>query len=173
MNRAEAFKTLKLDPSADGHMVNSAYWTLVRQAQSRGGTDPQAQYEIERLNEAYQTLSPDGRTPAPIRPPRQTAVAGTGVEFLDGFADWCADQALRTRVRWMNRNPEIALIGGCAIVLTLLALSAGASAFAVLLVVALMCVAIWAPWRRVELPAETPQQQPEQLPEPSRRARRA
>jgi hypothetical protein len=147
MERAQAYKTLRLDQSADGQMVETAYWTLVRQAQGRASRDTDANRDIDALNEAYQTLTPDGRG-KPLASPR-AADAGTGIALLDWFADWCADQALRTRMRWAHRNPEIALIGGAVLVLMLLALGAGASALSVFMVVLVVCAAIWAPWRRV------------------------
>jgi hypothetical protein len=150
MDKAQAFKTLRLDQSADGHMVENAYWTLVRQAQVRAGNDVAAQQDIEALNEAYQVLTPDARG-KPLPSPRAQA-AGTGIALLDWFADWCADQALRTRQRWAQRNPEIALIGGAALALMLIALSEGASALTVFLVVGVICAAIWAPWRRIGPP---------------------
>ncbi|MEX2227236.1 MAG: hypothetical protein WEB52_12395 [Dehalococcoidia bacterium] len=152
MEKAHAFKALRLDQSADGQMVETAYWTLVRQAQHRAAGDPDAHLEIDALNEAYQTLTPDSRG-KPMASTRAQA-AGTGFALLDWFADWCADQALRTRIRWSKRNPEIAFIGGAVIVLMLLALSAGASALNVFLVVGVVCVAIWAPWRRTPPPNE-------------------
>jgi hypothetical protein len=152
MERAQAFKTLRLDQSADGQMVESAYWTIVRQAQHRAARDPDAHMDIDALNDAYQTLTPEGRG-KPMAHARQEA-AGTGIALLDWFADWCADQALRTRQRWSKRNPEIAIIGGAVIVLMLLALSAGASVLNVFLVVGVVCVAIWAPWRRTPPPGD-------------------
>ena len=98
MTKAEAFKALRLDESADVQMVESAYWTLVRQAQGRVGRDPEAEHEIDRLNDAYAKLSPNGRgKPQPQRT-RASVDAGTGVTALDNFADWCAEQALKTRV---------------------------------------------------------------------------
>jgi hypothetical protein len=150
MERAQAFKTLRHDQSADGQMVETAYWTLVRQAQSRATRDTDATLDIDALNDAYATLTPDARG----KPMQRTApqAAGTGVAILDWFADWCADQALRTRMRWANRNPEIALIGGATIVLMLLALGAGASALSVFMVVGVVIAAIWAPWRRTQPP---------------------
>jgi len=155
MDRAQAFKTLRLDQSADGHMVESAYWTLVRQAQGRATRDPDAERDIDALNAAYQTLTPESRhRAAPAAPRIEAGAAGTGIGILDWFADWCADQALRTRMRWSGRNPEIAIIGGAVIVLMLLALSAGASALNVFGVVLLICVAIWAPWRRTNPPQQ-------------------
>lgn len=152
MERAQAYKTLRLDQSADGHMVESAYWTLVRQAQHRATRDPDAHLDIDALNEAYQTLTPDSRG-KPMITSRGEA-SGTGIALLDWFADWCADQALRTRIRWSDRNPEIALIGGAVLVLMLLALGAGASALSVFLVVGVVCAAIWAPWRRIDPPSQ-------------------
>lgn len=152
MERARAFKTLRLDQSADGHMVENAYWTLVRQAQHRAAGDPEAHRDIDALNDAYQTLTPDARGKPMVS--TRTQAAGTGIALLDWFADWCADQALRTRMRWSGRNPEIALIGGAVLVLMLLAIGAGAGAWGVFLCVGVVCAAIWAPWRRAHPPAE-------------------
>lgn len=153
MDRVEAFRTLRLDQSADGRMVDSAYWTLVRQAQTRPGDDV-AMLEIDRLNEAYATLSPDARPQGP--PPRrmQHAAASSGAAFIDSFADWVNDEAQRTRARWPHRNPEIAIIAGAALVLMLLALSAGATVWGVFFCMALVLGAIWAPWRRPAPPSQ-------------------
>jgi hypothetical protein len=148
MNRTDALKTLQVDADADGHAVESAYWTLVRRAQRRADTDRNAWAEIERLNEAYGALAPGGRRKRVQRQP-ETAVPATGFALLDAFADWMSAEALRTRVRWSGRNPEIALIGCAALVLFALALSAGASVAATFAVLGLLIVAIWAPWRRV------------------------
>jgi len=147
MERAEAFRTLRLDPSADGAMVSNAYWGLVRKAQGRAAREPEARVEIERLNQAYQVLAPDARTRAEA--PRPPAPIGSGVPLLDWFADWVSLEAQRTRYRWQGRNPEIAVIGGAAIILMLLALGAGASVAATFIVMAMVLAAIWAPWRRV------------------------
>lgn len=146
MEKVQAYKTLRLDQSADGSMVENAYWTLVRQAQTRAARDPDAHRDIDLLNEAYSSLRPitEGR---PMVSGRSEA-GGSGIALLDWLADWCADQALKTRIRWSSRNPEIALIGGAVVVLMLLALGAGASAMSVFLVVGVVCVAIWSPWRR-------------------------
>ena len=144
MERTEAFKTLRLDSSADGRMVENAYWTLVRQAQRRSNGAETAG-EIDQLNEAYTILSPDARTV--VRPVMQTT-GGSGVAFLDGFADWCAEEALRTRQRWAHRNPEIAVIAGAALVMLLFAVGAGASLPGVFLPMILILGAIWAPWRK-------------------------
>ena len=148
MNRTEALKTLHVDANADGHAVESAYWTLVRRAQRRADTDRSAWTEIEQLNEAYGALSPGGRRKRTQRPAAPPAPAA-GFALVDVFADWVSAEALRTRVRWSGRNPEIALIGGAALVVFALALSAGASVAATFAVLALVLAAIWSPWRRV------------------------
>lgn len=145
MDRTEAFRTLRLDQSADGHMVEAAYWSLVRRAQARAKTDPEDR-EIDRLNAAYAALAPDGRGPAQ---PVQQRAQGTGIDFLDWIADWFARQALLTRERWSGRNPEIAVIGGSVLVLMVLALGEGATAAGVFLCAGIISLAIWAPWRRV------------------------
>jgi hypothetical protein len=146
MDRAQALKTLRLDSSADGRTVESQYWNLVRQAQERAGRDPESQAEIDRLNAAYGALAPDARTRA-VRPP-QAVAPSSGAQWLDWFADWVAAEALRTRERWGGRNPEIALIGGGAGVLMLLAIGTGASLAATFVAAVLVCAAIWSPWRR-------------------------
>ncbi len=145
MERNDAFKALRLDQSADGRMVETAYWTLVRQAQRRGENQQEAGHEIDRLNEAYALLSPDGRAlgRSPAARPR-----ASGVPLLDGIADWFAEEALRTRARWSRRNPEIAIIGGATLLLMVLALASGASVWATFLATLMIFVAIWAPWRR-------------------------
>jgi hypothetical protein len=152
MNRAEALKTLQLDGSADGHAVESAYWTLVRRAQRKADTDRSAWVEIERLNQAYGALAPTGKRKRVTR--KQDAPNATdSLGFIDGFADFLAAEALRTRQRWSGRNPEIALIAGAALVLFVIALGAGASLVACFIVAAVLFAAIWAPWRRIP-PAE-------------------
>jgi hypothetical protein len=148
MERAEAFRALRLDPSADGSMVTNAYWGLVRKAQGRVSREPEARAEIERLNEAYQLLAPDARKRAEV--PAEPAPIGSGIPPLDWFADWVTLEAQRTRVRWQGRNPEVAILGGASIVLMLLALGAGASIAATFIVIAIILAAVWAPWRRVE-----------------------
>lgn len=154
MERTQAFKTLRLHETADGEMVQTAYWTLVRQAQNRAGSDIGARAEVEALNEAYATLQPDGRRKEPAAPVRSgpaRAEAGeppAGTEWLDRAVNWLSDQALRTRQRWAGRNPEIAVIAGTALVLAFVALAEGVSFWIFVVCLVLIFGAIWAPWRR-------------------------
>ena len=150
MDRAQAYRTLRLDQSADGHMVESAYWTLVRRAQAQAESDPSAMQEIEELNQARVVLSPDAMHPAPQGAPavRPQQPASSGVGILDAAADWVNEEAQRTRERWRGRNPEIGVIGAVTIIMMVMALIAGASYLLVLLATAVVLVSIWAPWRR-------------------------
>src|SRR5438874_1443483 len=109
MERTQAFTTLRLDTTADGQMVSDAYWRLVRQAQALAAADPEHRGEIDRLNDAYTTLTPAG-TPYVVPPQQQYGAqqqAASGMPWLDAFAEWVSAEALRTRQRWANRNPEI------------------------------------------------------------------
>jgi len=152
MERAEAFTTLRLDTTADGALVESAYWHLVREAQ-QGGDTIETLEEIERLNAARDVLVPRGQRREQVRHSGAAAAVesggGSGIAFLDAFADWVSAEALRTRLRWPGRNLEIGLIGGAAIVLMVLAIGAGASVAATFISAGLVFTAIWAPWRRV------------------------
>jgi hypothetical protein len=147
MERAEAFKTLRLDQSADGRMVEHAYWTLVRQAQRRTDDEFEIGHEIDSLNEAYAVLSPDARQAAPQR---RGGVPEAGAAFVDRLGDWIAEEALRTRARWAGRNPEVGFIAAAAFVLMILSLGAGASVLATFACALVVFAAVWAPWRRVE-----------------------
>lgn len=148
MERAEAFRTLRLDVSADGRMVENAYWTLVRQAQRRAVNENEAGAEIDRLNEAYTMLAPDAHVVSRPRAAHSEA-GGTGVEFLDGFADWCADEWGKIRDRWSGRNLEVGVIGGSAMIMLLFAVGAGANLVGVFAPMLAILVTIWAPWRKL------------------------
>ncbi len=150
MDRAEAYKTLSLDESADGQMVQTAYWTLVRQSQGKGASDIKARWRIEQYNEAYATLAPDARGFTP--PPATEEPAPAGTEFIDRAVDWLSEEALRTRARWPGRNAEIGIICGATLFLMVVALSDGASFLLVMLGVLAVFAAVWAPWRRGRAP---------------------
>ena len=147
MERTQALKTLRLDAAADGRTVESAYWNLVRRAQERAEKDPTAHEEIQSLNDAYGALAPEAHR-SNERPRSQGGVASSGIPALDAFADWVSAEALRTRMRWPNRNPEIALVGGAVLVLMLVAIGAGGSLIATFAAAVVAFVAIWAPWRK-------------------------
>lgn len=146
MERAQAFKTLRLHESADGEMVQSAYWSLVRQAQNRAAGDTSARADVEELNEAYATLQPDARREE--YQGRPAAAPPSGTEWLDRGVNWLSEQALRTRERWAGRNPEIAVIAGTTLVLAFMALAEGVAFWIFVVCLALIFGAIWAPWRR-------------------------
>jgi hypothetical protein len=151
MERAEAFRTLRLDATADGASVESAYWQLIRQAQQHAD-DVAAHSEIDRLNEARDLLAPKGVPAAPMRKAARRAdsnAGDVGIAMLEAVADWVWAEALRTRMRWPGRNVEMAIIGGAAIVLMVLALGAGAPVWGTFGAVGTVLAAIWAPWRRL------------------------
>jgi hypothetical protein len=151
MERAEALRTLRLDATADGALVESAYWQLVRKAQQHTD-DAAAQAEIDRLNEARDVLAPKGVPAARMHKTARRAESNpgdVGSPLLAVVADWAWAEALRTRLRWQGRNPEIAIVGGAAIVLMVLAIGAGASAWGTFAALGVSLIAIWAPWRRV------------------------
>jgi hypothetical protein len=151
MDRAEAFKTLHLDDTADGQMVQAAYWTLVRQAQERGKSDPGARAQIDRYNEACSLLSPGSRLyTAPE--PQQAGAPPAGTEFVDRAVDWLSEEATRTRLRWPGRNAEILIICVATLFLMIVAISGGANFLLTMLGVVAVFVAVWAPWHRERAP---------------------
>ena len=159
MDRAEAYKILRLDEAAEGDMVQAAYWTLVRQAQDRSRDKISALQDIDACNEAYTTLAPGAQIYTP--PPRtQAAPQGTGTEVIDRAVDWLSEEALRTRARWAHRNPEIGVMLGAMLFLMVIALGAGASFWLVTASVLAILAAIWSPWRRVTaIPSEPSEDQ--------------
>jgi hypothetical protein len=152
MDRAEAYRTLSLDESADGQMVQTAYWTLVRRAQERGAHDTTARAQIERCNEAYATLAPGARMFMPVSPHGPETAVPAGTEFIDRAVDWLSEEALRTRARWPGRNAEIGVIVVATLLLMIIALSEGASFWLTMLCALAVLAAVWAPWRRDRAP---------------------
>lgn len=149
MESTQAYQTLNLHPSADSQMVADAYWRLVRIAQSDAAENPDAKAEIERLNEAYTTLSPktQARPAAARRTPVEQA-AGSGVWLLDAVADWIVAQLNLTKARWPGRTLEISVIAVATLALMFIALSTGAAITLTFLATAVVFAAIWAPWRK-------------------------
>jgi hypothetical protein len=150
MDRAQALKTIGLSPTADGRAVEEAYWVRVRRAQSRAERDEAARLEVEALNEAYASLAPQIEQMKSARAVSPAPRGAAGASPLDSIADWLFEEAGRVRRRWSRRNPEIAIIAGCAAVLAFLALDGGAPLVTVGVATLVMCVAIWSPWRRPE-----------------------
>jgi hypothetical protein len=148
MDRAEAYKILRLDEAAAGDMVQAAYWTLVRQAQDRSRDDVSALRDIDSCNKAYTTLAPGAQIYTP-RPRVQATPQGTETEIIDRVVDWLSEETLRTRARWVQRNPEIGVMLGATLFLMVIALAAGASFWLVTASVLAILAAIWSPWRRV------------------------
>jgi hypothetical protein len=151
MDREEAFRTLSLHESADGQMVQTAYWALVRRAQEDGLNNPKARYKIEAYNEAYQTLAPDARHFEPPPMKISAVVRPSNSELIDRAADWLSAEGRRTRERWANRLPEIAVLGVVTLFLMVLALGAGAPFLLVVLAWLVAIAVIWAPWREPKI----------------------
>lgn len=165
MERDEAFRTLRLHESADGQMVQTAYWALVRRAQEEGLNNPRARYKIEGYNEAYQVLAPDARhfEPPPLKLPVQRPSNG---ELIDRVADWLSAEGRRTRERWAERLPEISILGVVTLFLTVLALGAGAPFLLVVLAWLAALGVIWAPWREPKIDLGSREEREEQAEAP-------
>ena len=56
MSDRDYYEILGLTPTADGTMVDQAYWHLARKYQGLAATNPRAQYLLDELNEAYGVL---------------------------------------------------------------------------------------------------------------------
>lgn len=56
MSDRDYYEILGLTPTADGAMVDQAYWHLARKYQGLAATNPRAQYLLDELNEAYGVL---------------------------------------------------------------------------------------------------------------------
>jgi hypothetical protein len=149
MDRDEAFRTLSLHESADGSMVQTAYWALVRRAQEDGINNPKARLRIEAYNEAYQTLAPDARHFQP--PPMKVMPQVASPELIDRVSDWLRAEGQRTRERWADRLPEIGALAVLSVFLMVLGLGAGAPVLLVFIAWIAMIAVIWAPWREPKI----------------------
>jgi len=56
MSDRDYYEILGLTPTADGAMVDQAYWHLARKYQGLAATNPRAQQMLDELNEAYGVL---------------------------------------------------------------------------------------------------------------------
>jgi hypothetical protein len=56
MSDRDYYEILGLTPTADGAMVDQAYWHLARKYQGLAATNPRAQHMLDELNEAYGVL---------------------------------------------------------------------------------------------------------------------
>ncbi|MEX0749439.1 MAG: J domain-containing protein [Dehalococcoidia bacterium] len=56
MSDRDYYEILGLTPTADGAMVDQAYWHLARKYQGLAATNPRAQHLLDELNEAYGVL---------------------------------------------------------------------------------------------------------------------
>ena len=56
MSDRDYYEILGLTPTADGAMVDQAYWHLARKYQGLAATNPRAQFLLDELNEAYGIL---------------------------------------------------------------------------------------------------------------------
>ena len=66
---------------------------------------------------------------------------------MDAVLEGLADEAARVRERWVGRAPELALLAGPVVVLTVFALASGANVFVAVACVVAAAVGVWCPWR--------------------------
>jgi hypothetical protein len=148
MNKRQAYKVLCVAPSADGRLVEQAYWHLAHRYRDELNHDGEAKERLKELNEAYSVLTDHGEA-EPVElvkaspPPRPEPV------LAEVVAVWARRLAESTAARWAGHGVEIAVLTACLVVLAALAVLDGASLIWTLLVLAVALVTIWSPWRRV------------------------
>lgn len=146
MNKRKAYKVLCVAPSADGRLVEQAYWHLAHRYRAELDHDGEAEERLKELNEAYSVLTAHGEArpvelvKASLRPRPEPLV--------DVIVVWARQLAESTATRWAGHGVEIAVLTACLVVLAALALLDGASLIWTLLVLAVASVTIWSPWRR-------------------------
>ena len=145
LTKDEAYQILQVASTADRELITQAYWHLARKYRSEMARDPQAQQHLDELNQAYLTLNP-GQTEAPLpqEPPQFREERDLAYDAVAWFRELIDDIA----GRWPGHAPEIAVLAATTAVLTLLAISSGASAIWTFLAAGVAAVTIWAPWRR-------------------------
>lgn len=143
LTREEACAVLQVAPSADETLITQAYWHLARKYRARAAQDPEARRRLDELHEAYRVLFP-GREGPPDEAPTGEDESPVAEELLA----WLRRLVSQTAARWQGRVPEVAVLTAAVVILTLLALAAGASALWTLLTAAVALLTIVAPWRR-------------------------
>src|SRR3990172_12439801 len=127
LTKAEACKILQVAPTADEELITQAYWHQARKFRATARTNPESRLRLDELNRAYLVLNPAGGE-APLSgeiPPIPERTS-----WMDDFTSWLRRLVEETAARWPGRSVEMAILSGATAVLTLLALSAGASALA-------------------------------------------
>jgi hypothetical protein len=147
MNKRQAYKVLCVAPSADGRLVEQAYWHLAHRYRDDLDHNGEAKERLKELNEAYSVLTAHGEA-EPVElvkasPPRPEPA------LAEVVAIWARQVAESTAARWAGHGVEIAVLTACLVVLAALAVLDGASLIWTLLVLAVALVTIWSPWRRV------------------------
>lgn len=147
MNKRQAYKVLCVAPSADGRLVEQAYWHLAHRYQDELDHNGEAKERLQELNEAYSVLTAHGEAePVELVKPSPPPRPGPGLGEV--FALWARQVAESTAARWAGHGVEIAVLTACLVVLAALAVLDGASLIWTLLVLAVALVTIWSPWRR-------------------------
>ncbi len=145
LTKAEACKILQVAPSADEELVTQAYWHHASKLRALAKRDPEARDQLDQINRAFLVLNP-ARTEAPLTKEAPPAQRRSNVG--DEFFGWLRRLIDQTRARWPEHVAEVSVLSATTVLLTFIAISAGASPLWTLLVAGVAAVAIWAPWRR-------------------------
>jgi hypothetical protein len=145
LTKEEACQILQVASTADRELITQAYWHLARKYRSEMARDPEAQQRLDELNEAYLILNP-GQTEAPL--PKEPPPFREESDLASDAVAWFRELIDDIAGRWPGHAPEIAVLAATTAILTLLAISSGASAIWTFLAAGVAAVTIWAPWRR-------------------------
>ena len=145
LTKEEACEILQVGPSAEAEIVTQAYWHLAGKQRAAAGRDRHARRRLDELNQAFLVLSQPSEGAPPAEAPAPTAEEPPLAEEL---VLWLRGVIEQIAARWPDRAAEVAVLATTTVVLTSLALWAGASAFWTVLAAAVAGLTIWAPWRR-------------------------
>lgn len=145
LTKAEACKLLQVAPSADEELITQAYWHQARKARAYAHLDSKARQRLDELNRAYRVLNPTS-SEAPLE--SESPSVGRDGAGPDAFTSWLNRLVQQTARRWAGRAAEIAVLSATTLILTVLALQAGADLLYVLITAGIAGLTIWAPWRR-------------------------